>query len=30
VLLAYSAGDDSFTARHSARSSTTITLDGGI
>jgi hypothetical protein len=30
VLVAYNAGDDSVTARHTARASTTIALDGGI
>jgi hypothetical protein len=29
ILLAYNAGDDSFAARHTTRSTTTITLDGG-
>ena len=30
ILLAYSADQDSFSARHTARSTTAITLDGGI
>jgi hypothetical protein len=30
VLLAFSADQDTFTARHTARSTTSITLDGGI
>lgn len=30
ILLALSSSQDSFTARHTARSTTTITLDGGI